>query len=210
MFDLDGTLLDTLEDIADSVNIGLDRLGFPGHDVEAYKYFIGDGVEELAFQALPDDQRHTVTVVRLVAAVREEYRKRWADKTRAYDGIPELLDGLTARGVKMAILSNKPDNFTRLAVSHLLPCWEFSPVIGAQASIPRKPDPAAALQIAERLNIPPGKFIYLGDGDTDMRTALAAGMYPVGALWGFRSGDELAASGARALIEKPTDLLNLI
>lgn len=210
LFDLDGTLLDTLEDIADSVNTVLDRNGLPGHMLEAYRYFIGDGVEDLASRALPENRRTGVMVARVVAAFREEYGQRWADKTGPYEGIPELLNALTARGTKMAILSNKPDNFTRLMVSRLLEKWRFEPVIGAKPSMPKKPDPTGAAEIAGRLGVLPGEFLYLGDGDADMKTAIAAGMYPVGALWGFRTAGELLASGAKTLVRHPMDLIDLL
>jgi phosphoglycolate phosphatase len=210
LFDLDGTLLDTLEDIADSVNIVLSRSGLPEHDIESYRYFIGEGIEELAMRALPEDMQDEATINEYVAAIREEYGGRWANKTRPYQGIPELLDTLTARGIKMAILSNKPDNLTGITVSSLLSDWRFECVIGAAPAVPIKPDPSMALEIARRLDIPPGEFIYLGDGDTDMKTAVAAGMYPVGALWGFRTAAELTASGASKLIDKPADLLELL
>ena len=210
VFDLDGTLLDTLEDIADSTNIVLKRSGFPEHKVEAYRYFIGDGVEDLASRTLPSDQQGPAMIAGVVSAIREEYRKRWADKTRPYDGIPEVLDALTIRGVKLTVLSNKPDDLTQLSVSKLLPRWRFELVIGAGPSVPKKPDPTAALEMAKWLNIPPGEFLLVGDADTDMKTAISAGMYPVGALWGFRTAEELLASGAEKLIESPMDLLELL
>ncbi|MBM4463599.1 MAG: HAD-IA family hydrolase [Chloroflexi bacterium] len=210
LFDLDGTLLDTLEDIADSVNAVLDRLGLRQHSLEAYKRFIGDGVQELANRALPEDKRDPVTVAQVVSAIREEYNKRWADKTRPYEGIPKLLDALAARGIKMAVWSNKPDDVTILTVSRLLPRWRFEAVMGAQSAMPKKPDPTGATEIAKRLNIPPGEFLYLGDGDTDMKAASAAGMYPVGALWGFRTRNELLAGGAKKLIRHPMDLVKLL
>ncbi len=210
VFDLDGTLLDTIEDLANSMNSVLSRFGFPGHDAEVYKYFVGDGVEKLVIRALPEDSRDETTVARCVSAMREEYGKRWAEKTRPYEGVPELLDSLTDRGIKMIVLSNKPDDFTKLVVANLLPSWRFELVVGARPSVPKKPDPAAALEIAERLEIPPQEFLYLGDTNTDMKTASAAGMYPVGALWGFRTADELIANGAEVVIEKPIDLLELL
>jgi len=108
------------------------------------------------------------------------------------------------------VLSNKSDDFTKLTVSRLLPHWRFDLVIGAQPYVPKKPDPTAALEIAERLNVLPAEFLYLGDTDTDMKTANAVGMYPIGALWGFRSADELLANGAKALIQNPTDLLKIL
>lgn len=210
LFDLDGTLLDTLKDIADSVNMALDHLGFPQHEVEAYKYFVGDGREALAIRALPEDCRNTVNLDKLAAYIEIEYSKRWAINTRAYEGVPDMLQALTDLGIKMAILSNKPQASTEEMVSRLLSQWRFELVLGAQSSIPMKPDPTTALQIARRLNIPPAEFLYLGDTDVDMKTATAAGMYPVGAVWGFRTADELMAGGAKQLIQNPTDLPNLL
>jgi phosphoglycolate phosphatase len=210
VFDLDGTLLDTVQDLADSVNIVLSSFGFPQHDTEAYKYFVGDGVEELARRALPEGHRDQATLAQSVAAIREEYSRRWANKTRPYEGVPELLDALSASDIRMAILSNKPDDSTRATVSRLLPKWHFEPVVGASPSVPMKPDPGGALAIARSLNLPPDEFLYLGDTATDMKTARAAGMYPVGALWGFRTAEELIENGARTTIGKPSQLLELL
>jgi len=210
IFDLDGTLLDTLEDISSSANSALCRLGFPVHERQAYRRFIGDGVETLAARILPDGHRDAATVARVVASIDTEYGRHWADNTRPYDGIPELLQELTARGMKMAVLSNKPDDSAKLTVSRLLPHWRFELVMGARPGVPLKPDPAGALEIAERLDLPPGEFLYLGDTGTDMKTAAGAGMFPVGALWGFRSAEELLAGGAKALLSHPADLLKIL
>jgi phosphoglycolate phosphatase len=209
LFDLDGTLLNTLEDLADSMNRALAGLGYPAHDTDKYRYFVGDGMEMLARRALPPGASQA-EVTKCTAAMREEYGKHWADKTRPYKGIPELLESLAARDLKVAILSNKPDEFTQAVIKKLLPHWRFKPVMGAKTGVPQKPDPTAALMIAADLNILPEHFLYLGDTDTDMKTANASGMYPVGALWGFRKADELKLSGAKALIENPMDLMRLI
>ena len=210
LFDLDGTLLDTVQDLADSVNTVLRRFGFPEHGTESYKYFVGDGVEQLARRALPENRRDEATLTKCINAIREEYSRRWANNTRPYEGIPKLLDTLTARNARMAILSNKPDDSTKATVSKLLPDWHFDLIVGASPSVPMKPDPGAALEIARSLNIPPNAFLYLGDTGTDMRTACAAGMYPVGALWGFRKADELTESGAKTIIKDPGELLDLL
>jgi phosphoglycolate phosphatase len=207
MFDLDGTLLDTLEDLADSMNAVLERLGFPCHPVEAYKYFVGDGMPNLVRRALPADRRDGTAVESGSQAMREEYAERWRAKSRPYDGVPEMLEGLIERGLKLTILSNKPDDFTKMTVEALLPDWNFNVVRGVLAEVPRKPDPTAALRIAEGLGIPPGDFLYCGDTDTDMKTAVAAGMVPLGALWGFRDARELRDAGAAILLERPEDLL---
>lgn len=210
LFDLDGTLLNTLQDLADSVNSVLSSYGFPEHGLEAYKYFVGDGIEALAQRALPERHRDKATLAKCITAIREEYRKRWANNTRPYQGIPDLLDALTARNIKLVILSNKPDDSTKATVSKLLSKWQFDIIIGASPSVPKKPDPKAALGIAQRLDIPASEFLYLGDSGIDMKTASAAGMYPVGALWGFRTAEELTANGAKALIRNPSELLGLL
>ncbi len=210
IFDLDGTLLDTLQDIADSVNVALSHFGFPVHEVEAYKNFVGEGRDVLAFRALPDNHRNATAVTQLVEGINEEYSKRWANNTVPYQGIPDLLDELTIRNIKMAVLSNKAHDSTEMMVSEMLSQWHFEAVVGASPLVPNKPDPTTALQIVKQLRIHPAEFLYLGDSDIDMKTAVGAGIYPVGALWGFRSGEELLASGAKALIEHPGDLLPLL
>ncbi|MBI4765515.1 MAG: HAD family hydrolase [Deltaproteobacteria bacterium] len=210
IFDLDGTLLNTIGDLTDSMNLTLSRFGFKGHDQETYKYFVGDGIEALVQRALPPENRDEETVARCVAIMREEYALRWDKKTRPYPGIPELLDALSQKGWPISILSNKPDDSTQMVVAKLLPRWSFQIILGSRPSVPKKPDPTAALEIAGLLNLSPAQFIYLGDTGTDMKTALRAGMFPVGALWGFRTAQELMAEGAQVLIEKPLDLLQYL
>jgi phosphoglycolate phosphatase len=210
LFDLDGTLLYTLRDIADSVNQALGYLGFPPHQLNAYKYFVGDGREVLAMRALPEHHRDTATVSKLVRYIDDEYSKRWTNNTMPYKGIADLLDALAMKHIRLAILSNKPHDITQLMVSKLLGKWQFQAVVGAQSSLPKKPDPSMAVQIARRLNTPPPECLYLGDSDIDMVTAIAADMYPVGVLWGYRTAEELLSNGARKLIQQPTDLLLLL
>jgi phosphoglycolate phosphatase len=210
IFDLDGTLLNTLDDLADSLNRVLASSGFPQHGLDAYRYFVGDGVENLVRRALPENARDKATLARCVAGMRTEYGAHWADKTRPYDGIPGLLDNLLARGLRMAVLSNKPDNFTQLTVSSLLSKWRFELVLGERPGVPRKPDPGGALEIARAFGLAPAQFLYLGDTRTDMLTANAAGMFAVGVLWGFRPEEELKSSGAKALIGRPEELLNYL
>jgi phosphoglycolate phosphatase len=210
LFDLDGTLLDTLRDIADATNRALGNLGFPPHETEAYKYFIGEGREALAYHALAAPHRDAATVDRLLAGINEEYERCWADHTLPYPGITGLLDELAARGISLAVLSNKAHDLTQMMVSGLLADWRFAAVTGALPSVPKKPDPAAALRIAHFLGILPAEFIYLGDSAIDMKTATGAGMHPVGAAWGFRTVDELLDGGAKAIIKRPVELLRLL
>ena len=210
LFDLDGTLLDSLDDLADSMNAVLDRLGLPTHPTAAYRYFVGDGMETLARRVLPAAQVEAAVVALVVAAMRDEYASRWAVNTRPYDGIPAMLDGLAERGIGMAILSNKPDDFTNKVVASLLGKWQFLAVRGVLPGGPKKPDPEGALALAGQLGIPTRQFLYLGDTNTDMLTATRAGMFAVGALWGFRTGEELKKNGAKALIARPHELLDLL
>jgi phosphoglycolate phosphatase len=210
LFDLDGTLLNTLQDLAEAVNLGLDLLSLPRHELEAYKYFLGEGREEMVTKALPAANRDPVTVKRMVDFVNLYYGRHWADHTRPYPGIPELLDSLVEKGVALTIFSNKPQEFTTQNVEGLLADWNFIKVLGASSSVPKKPDCAAALRIASELKLKPSEFLYLGDSGIDMQTATRAGMYPVGALWGFRTRQELLENGAKKVIEKPLELLKLL
>ncbi|MBN2466532.1 MAG: HAD family hydrolase [Deltaproteobacteria bacterium] len=207
IFDLDGTLLDSLEDIAESMNAVLKECGFPEHDPETYRDFIGEGIEQLVRQALPKSNRTDSMIERCVVAMRNEYEKRWTFTTRPYKGVLELIDELSTQGVRMAILSNKPDRFTKVITAVLLPSGRFDLVLGAKPDVPKKPDPLAALNIAALFNIQPQSVIFVGDSGIDMETAVSAGMYPVGVLWGFRPEDELIAGGAKALLDHPLELL---
>lgn len=204
IFDLDGTLLDSLGGIADSMNLLLERLGYPVHPLDRYKYFVGEGIQEMVKQALPEGHRPGPD--RLIVDYRKIYDEKWPQKTKPYSGIPGLLSWLCAGNIKIAVLSNKSDDFTRRMVSALLAGWHFDVVLGARPGIPVKPDPAAALEIAAAIDTEPGDIVFAGDSGVDMQTAVNAGMYPVGVLWGFREAGELLASGAKELLNHPLDL----
>jgi len=212
LFDLDGTLLNTIEDLTDSMNAALAVLGCPPRSVEECKLFVGDGVRLYAERALPQGRRDEPIVARCVALMREQYARRWHVKTRPYDGIDDLLAELARRGVTMAVLSNKPDDFTRLTVEHYFERRgrRFAAVRGVGPDGVAKPDPAGALAVADALGTAPSAFLYLGDTATDMRTAVAAGMFPAGAAWGFRGVEELLSAGARALVHHPMELPGLL
>lgn len=210
LFDLDGTLLDTLGDLANSMNAVLDRLGHPQHEQDAYRYFVGDGISKLAERVLPESDRCKTKIDECVRDMRAEYAKRWSETSRPYDGVAELLAELDKRGLKKVVLSNKPDDMTKLTVEKLLAGFKFDIVRGASDKVAPKPDPAGAFAIADELGLVPGEFLYLGDTNTDMQTANKAGMYPVGATWGFRDEEELKASGAQAIVHRPTDVLELL
>jgi phosphoglycolate phosphatase len=210
LFDLDGTLLNTLDDLADAMNRVLRQRGFPTHSLDAYRYFVGNGSWMLVKRALPESRRGQEEVDACLKAFLSDYGENWMIKTRPYEGVPAMMDGLVVRGMKLAVLSNKKDEITRKSVRRLLSKWTFDAIAGQREGVPVKPDPSAALQIAAQFQMSPGEFIYVGDSAVDMQTAAAAEMFGVGALWGFRTAEELLAGGAKVLISKPTDLLEVV
>jgi phosphoglycolate phosphatase len=208
IFDLDGTLLDTIEDIADSMNRVLVDHGYPVHDPEDYRRFVGEGLEAMVSLALPGPERKGTIVSSCLAAMRKIYAGNYAHKTRPYKGIKELLAELAKRKIGSAVLSNKFDQFTKLMISEYFPTHHFDAVLGARPNVPHKPDPTSALEIARQLQVLPQEIVFVGDSGIDMRTALNAGMFPAGALWGYRSAEELKTDGARILLGKPEELLS--
>ncbi|MCP5005469.1 MAG: HAD family hydrolase [Planctomycetes bacterium] len=210
IFDLDGTLLNTLEDLTNSMNRVLVQNGFPTHESDDYRYFVGDGALDLVNRALPIGKRIDRIITQCLEAFRTDYKQNWNISSAPYEGIPEMLDALKERKVKMAILSNKPHEHTKRCVEALLSKWDFDIVLGQRSGVPRKPDPIGAFEVAEHINVSPSEFLYLGDTDVDMKTSVAAGMFPVGALWGFRTSEELKMSGAKALISHPLEILPLL
>lgn len=206
IFDLDGTLLDTLGDIADSMNAVLTRFLLPVHELGEYRSMVGSGMEALARRALPPGFRDE-EVSGIVKALIEEYGRRFSATSRPYPGVPETLSALSARGMPLAVLSNKPDAFTKLMVRTLLWQWDFREVRGLSPGSPRKPDPATALDIARTLGLPPDKIVFVGDSDIDMQTAERAGMRSVGALWGYQDRERLISSRAGIVVEYPQNLL---
>jgi phosphoglycolate phosphatase len=210
LFDLDGTLLDTLEDIASSMNVVLSSRGFPVHAVDLYRHFVGDGMETLVRRTLPpassDDAELLAACLR---DMRREYSRRCYDTSRPYPGIPEMLHGLSRSGIKLAVFSNKPDDFTKEMTAFFFPDIRFVMVLGLSPDVPRKPDPTGAFIIAREARVAPGEFLYLGDTATDMKTAAGAGMFAAGAAWGFRGEKELRENGARAIVNAPGEVVSL-
>ncbi len=209
VFDLDGTLLDTLQDIADSVNAALAVEGLDPHPADRYRLMVGNGMDVLVERAIEGRLDQAEAIARCQDRARSEYARRYNATTRPYNGIPRLLDELAARGLKMAVLSNKPDEYTGKIIHEYLDGY-FDIVRGVRPGHPKKPDPAQALEVLDALGITPDRTVMVGDSGGDMETALRAGMFPAGVLWGFRDADELRSSGARALIKHPMDLLDLI
>jgi len=209
IFDLDGTLLDTIEDITAALNTVMSEHGFRQFSIEEAKKMVGDGMRELMVRAKPELAGQMELIDSLVNEFRQEYAKVWREHSRPYPGIPELLTELNKKGLKLAVLSNKAHPFTEIMVKELLPV-PFQAVRGARPEVPLKPDPVAARLILKDLNLTPAEALYVGDTAVDMKTASEAGLTPVGVLWGFREARELLDSGARALLLKPADLLPLI
>lgn len=210
IFDLDGTLLNTLEDLADSMNVILGQEGFPVHETDDYKYIVGWGMYNLVKNALPEEAKHDHDLIeRLLPMMLEQYQKRWDRTTVPYEGINSMLSSLAGRNIPINILSNKPHEFTLLSVSKLLPDHDFDTVLGVREGHEPKPDPAGALEIAEKLSLSPSEIVFVGDSCTDMETAVNAGMYPVGVLWGFRDEKELKENGAQKILASPSELISL-
>jgi len=209
-FDLDGTLLDSLDDLADSMNAALREFGHPEHPTRDYRYFVGEGARLLVQRTLPEGHCDPETIEAVFQRYQSIYHANWNNKTRPYSGIPELLDALQARGLPLTVLSNKPHASTVKCVAEMLGRWKFEVILGQREAVPRKPDPAGVLEIAETLQLAPGDLLYLGDTAVDMQTASSAGCIAIGVLWGFREAEELWENGAQHLIETPLELLELL
>ncbi len=210
IFDLDGTLVDTIEDIAACVNGALARYGFSTHDAAAYKRMVGDGFTELIRRALPPTHRTEVLVDELRREAAAAYEAAPVAASRPYPGIHELLAELSSRSIALAVLSNKPDRLAVRVVELLFPSLRFAALRGEGPGFPRKPDPSSALDICRQLGVSPEETLFVGDSAVDMETAHRAGFRSVGAAWGFRGAEELKEAGARHLIERPEALLELL
>lgn len=209
LFDLDGTLLNTLADIAAAANLALSEAGFPTLPLSTFRLLVGAGAYRLMQNALPENHRQPEQIEKRLAAFNHHYAKVWHQSTRPYAGIVNALQKLQALGLPMAVLSNKLDAFTRECVAHYFAKIPFAHVQGYKEGYARKPDPASAIAIAAQMDIPPAECLFVGDSGIDMRTAVDAGMMPAGVLWGFRDRAELTATGARFFIEHPDELVAL-
>lgn len=210
IFDLDGTLADTLTDIAAAMNRTLQEKGFPVHPEEDYKFMVGRGLENLVTASLPAHQRLPETIAACHARFVTDYSAHVVVETHLYDGIPEMLDELLRRGFKLSVFSNKAQDLTSRIVERLLPGIPFIRVAGALPGQPKKPDPAVARALCEAMRLSPHNVVYLGDSDVDMMMANRAGLYAVGVTWGFRPAQELLDHGARKLIHHPCELSALL
>ena len=211
IFDLDGTLIDSLNDLADSANAMLETYGYPVYEVSKYRYFVGNGSRKLIERILPPEQAASKSFVdEALRKYKAIYEERFLEKTRSYKGIVEMLRQLREKEIPLAVCTNKHMDAAMTIVKVLFEPDIFCEVLGDQPGQPRKPDPTAVLGIARRMGVQPQEVAYLGDSMVDMQTAVNAGFLPVGVLWGFREKDELVENGAKILLEKPAELLEKV
>ncbi len=207
LFDLDGTLIDSLEDIAEAANGVLRTSGYPEHPADRYRHFVGDGLTTLLRRIVPEN-----TAEQRIHELAEEFRKRyknsWNRSSRPYQGIEPMLGVLAGYDVNLAVLSNKPDDFTQTFVATFFPDVPFGRVFGHREQVPKKPDPQAALEIAKYFDSDPSLCLFVGDTSVDIMTAKAAGMTSIGVTWGFRDRFELERSGADIIIDNPEELID--
>lgn len=208
VFDLDGTLLNTLDDLADSTNYALSCYGYPRRTLEEVRRFVGNGVAKLIARAMPDGATEEETA-RCLAVFRAHYLTNMRNKTGPYPGILSLLDRLNETGIPVAVVSNKFDDAVKSLCHHYF--GDRVPVaIGESATVRKKPAPDSALAALDALHIPADRAVYIGDSDVDIQTAKAAGMDCISVTWGFRDADFLLANGAQRLVDTPEDLANAL
>lgn len=210
IFDLDGTLVNTLEDLADSVNDALTAMGYPTWQVDDYRMKVGRGFRNLMENSVPADRREDSAVIdEMLTHFVAAYDRRYQNKSCPYEGIRELLHDLEAHGIQVAVNSNKRTDYTEKLVKKLFPEVPFVAVFGERQGIPKKPDPTSALEIAGLMKLAPEEMLYIGDSGTDMKTGANAGMDTVGVAWGFRGRGELEATGAVYVVETTGEILEI-
>ncbi|MDE7335340.1 MAG: HAD family hydrolase [Muribaculaceae bacterium] len=210
IFDLDGTLLNTIDDLGHAANHALEACGYPTHDIASYRFYVGNGVGRLLERVLPPDHRTPEKVAHLRQIFQEYYDRHLWDHTRPYPGIEDLLIELAARGVKLAVASNKYQSATSALVARFFPRLPFEAVHGMRPDIPAKPDPSIVFNVLLDVPTPKADVIYIGDSGVDMETARRACVESVGVTWGFRPVSELRQFLAEHIISNPADLLPLI
>ena len=210
IFDLDGTLLNTIEDLGYAANHALQAHGYPTHSIASYPFFVGNGVRRLIERVLPEDARTEATIDRLLVTFKEYYNDHNTDYTKPYEGIPELLSLLSSRGVAIAVASNKYQAATEKLISHFFPTLSFIAVEGQKEGVPVKPDPSIVFEILAKAKTPKADTIYIGDSGVDMETARRACVDSVGVTWGFRPEKELVENHADTIVNSPGDIEKLV
>ena len=209
LFDLDGTLVNSLADLAASSNFALKEFGFPAHKTESFKYFVGDGMPKLIERILPSEKRDENTIKAVLNVFLEHYKEHYCDNTTEYQGIFDALSIIKEKGISCAVVSNKKQDMA-VCVTEKFFGNMFSIVCGKREGFPAKPDPALTLQVIKELNVKPSECLFVGDSGMDMAVAKNAGCLALGVLWGFRKKDELLQNGADFLAEKPSDIVRII
>jgi len=210
IFDLDGTLLNTLESIGKAFNRSLLKMDMPVHAIDRYRYFIGDGVFNCAKRCLPSGDCNENNINKLVEIEREDYARSWKFDAQPYNGIQTLLDSAQGAEYRLAVLTNKDDVFAQLCIRHFFPATRFDCIVGHSPTVPHKPDPTGGLLIAEKLGLATRELAMIGDTSIDINTAQACNMFSVGVLWGFRKMTELEEAGANRIIQHPDQLLEIL
>lgn len=210
IFDLDGTLLNSIDDLATATNHALETLGYPKHGLWVYPGMVGNGVTKLLERALPEDARDEANVARMWQAFTAYYDEHCCDATRPYQGIPELLDELTKRGFNLAVTSNKYEAAVVKLIRHFFPDANWRAVLGHVEGIPTKPDPSIVFKALSLCPTPKSECLYVGDSAVDIETARRACVESVGVSWGFRTILELKEACADHIISMPNQLLNFI
>ncbi len=210
IFDLDGTLLNTIADLACSTNVALRANGFPEHATEEYNYFVGNGINKLFERALPPEARTEENILRIRKVFLEHYNRHNTDLSAPYPGIPELLEQLTERGVKLAVASNKYQEATCKLIAHFFPTTPFIEVLGQREGIKTKPDPGIVLETMAKAGVSKEETLYVGDSGVDMRTAINSGVTACGVSWGFRPRTELEEYAPAHIAERPEEILGFI
>lgn len=209
IFDLDGTLLDTVADLANATNQALAKCGYPTHSTEAYYRFVGNGINKLFARALPEEARTEENVQRIRTLFIPYYNEHNADDSHPYPGIVELLTQLQSQGIQLAVASNKYQQATAKLVGHFFPNIRFAAVYGQREGVPIKPDPTIVNDILSKTGISRAHTLYIGDSGVDMQTARNASVESVGVTWGFRDEEELYNNGATHIIHHAKDILKL-
>lgn len=210
IFDLDGTLLNTIADLAAATNQALQHYGYPTHEEEAYRFFVGNGINKLFERALPETERTEENILKIRSRFVPYYDTHNADLSRPYPGIPELLRTLQQKGIKIAVASNKYQAATRKLIAHYFPEINFVEVLGQREGIPAKPDPCIVHDIIAKAGVKQEEALYVGDSNVDMQTAHNAGVTAVGVAWGFRPRTELEALHPAHIIENAEELLSFL
>ncbi len=209
LFDLDGTLANSLSDLANATNYAISKFGFPERETEEFKYFAGDGMPKMIERALPENDKNTDNVNKVMPIFLRYYGEHYCDNTKAYAGMPELIDELKGKSIMVAVVTNKNQAMAEKVVNKLYGD-RFDLILGKREGIPAKPDPTAALIAMETLGVKPDECVFVGDSMMDVMTGVNSGAYPVGVLWGFRKKDELISGGAKSIIDNPKELLEII